>query len=106
MVDPLDAGRQAGCHTSNRLCNWRVSRRLRRGYCERRTIRDTVRTVPVSWVGQRGCRHWTTAAGIGLDQTQFLRGHVSIQTTERYLGCKQKQRIAVNDRLGIEPDAA
>jgi hypothetical protein len=27
-------------------------------------------------------------------------------TTERYLGCKQKLRIAVNDRLGIEPDAA
>jgi len=26
--------------------------------------------------------------------------------TERYLGCKQKLRCAVNDRLGIEPDAA
>jgi len=37
------------------------------------------------------------------DQIQFLLGHVSIQTTERYLGCKQKLRIAVNDRLGIEP---
>ena len=33
-------------------------------------------------------------------------GHVSIQTTERYLGCKQRLRCAVNDRLGIEPDAA
>ena len=32
-------------------------------------------------------------------------GHVSIQTTERYLGCKQKLRVAVNDRLEIEPDA-
>jgi integrase len=40
------------------------------------------------------------------DQIQFLLGHVSIQTTERYLGCKQRLRIAVNDRLGIEPDAA
>ena len=30
---------------------------------------------------------------------------VSIQTTERYLGCKQKLRCAVNDRLGIEPDS-
>jgi len=45
-------------------------------------------------------------AGGALDQTQFLLGHVSIQTTERYLRCKQKLRVAVNDRLGIEPDAA
>jgi hypothetical protein len=26
-----------------------------------------------------------------------------VQTTERYLGCKQRIRSAVNDRLGIEP---
>src|SRR5215475_9955105 len=29
---------------------------------------------------------------------------VPIQTTERYLGCKQKVRVAVNDRMGIEPE--
>ena len=34
---------------------------------------------------------------------QFLLGHVSVQTTERYLGCKQRIRSAVNDRIGIEP---
>jgi hypothetical protein len=45
-------------------------------------------------------------AGGELDQIQFLLGHVSIQRTERYLGCKQKLRVAVNDRFGIEPDAA
>jgi hypothetical protein len=28
-------------------------------------------------------------------------GTVSIQTTDGYLGCKQKLRIAVNDKIGI-----
>jgi hypothetical protein len=45
-------------------------------------------------------------AGGEFDQIQFLLGYVSIQTTERYLGRKQKLRCAVNDRLGIEPDTA
>jgi hypothetical protein len=38
-----------------------------------------------------------------VEQIQFLLGHVSIQTTERYLGCKQRIRSAVNDQIGIEP---
>ena len=38
-----------------------------------------------------------------LEQIQFLLGHVSVQTTEKYLGCKQRLRGAVNDRIGIEP---
>jgi hypothetical protein len=28
--------------------------------------------------------------------------HASVQTTERYLGCKQKLRQAVNDKLALE----
>jgi integrase len=55
---------------------------------------------------RRTCARLCHLAGGELDQIQFLLGHVSIQTTERFLGCKQKLRIAVNDRLGIEPDAA
>jgi integrase len=55
---------------------------------------------------RRTCARLCHLAGGELDQIQFLLGHVSIQTTERYLGCKQKLRVAVNDRLGIEPDTA
>lgn len=52
---------------------------------------------------RRTCARLCHLAGGELDQIQFLLGHVSIQTTERYLGCKQKLRVAVNDNLGIEP---
>ena len=55
---------------------------------------------------RRTCARLCHLAGGELDQIQFLLGHVSIQTTERYLGCKQRLRCAVNDRLGIEPGAA
>jgi integrase len=55
---------------------------------------------------RRTCARLGHLAGGELDQIQFLLGHVSILTTERYLGCKQKLRIAVHDRLGIERGAA
>ena len=54
---------------------------------------------------RRTCARHCHLAGGELAQIQFLLGHVSVQTTERYLGCKQKLRNAVNDRVGIEPDA-
>jgi hypothetical protein len=34
------------------------------------------------------CARLCHLAGVELDQSQFLLGHVSTQTTERYLGCK------------------
>ena len=52
---------------------------------------------------RRTCARLCHAAGGEIDQIQFLLGHVSVETTERYLGCKQRLRHAVNDKIGIEP---
>ncbi len=66
-----------------------------------------IRTPPLDpHILRRTCARLCRLAGGELDQIQFLLGHVSIQTTERYLGCKQKLRCAVNDRIGIEPEEA
>ena len=51
---------------------------------------------------RRTCARLCHLAGGELEQIQFLLGHVSVQTTEKYLGCKQKLRLAVNDHIGIE----
>lgn len=48
---------------------------------------------------RRTCAKLCRRAGGDLEQIQFLLGHSSIQTTERYLGGKQEIRNAVNDRL-------
>src|SRR5215467_9583711 len=52
---------------------------------------------------RRTCARLCYASGGELEQIQFLLGHVSVQATERYLGCKQRIRSAVNDHIGIEP---
>jgi site-specific recombinase XerD len=52
---------------------------------------------------RRSCAHLCHTAGGELEQIQFLLSHISVQTTERYLGCKQRLRGAVNDQIGIEP---
>ena len=51
---------------------------------------------------RRTCARLCHVAGGELEQIQFLLGHASVQTTERYLGCKQELRHPVNDRLGLE----
>ena len=73
-------------------------------------VRTTATRAGIEKLAPHASRHTCARlchlAGAELDQIQFLLGHVSIQKTERYLGCKQKLRVAVNDRMGIEPDAA
>jgi len=51
---------------------------------------------------RRTCARLCHCSGGELEQIQFLLGHGSVQTTERYLGCKQELRHAVNDKLGLE----
>ena len=50
---------------------------------------------------RRSCARLCHLAGGELEQIQFLLGHVSVQTTERYLGCKQRLRNAVNDGIDL-----
>jgi site-specific recombinase XerD len=44
---------------------------------------------------RRTCARLCHLAGGELEQIQFLLEHASVQTTEHYLGCKQKLRHAV-----------
>lgn len=71
-------------------------------------VKDSAKLIGVEKLAphdlRRSCARLCHAAWGELEQIQFLLGHVSIQTTERYLGCKQRIRSAVNDRIGIEPN--
>jgi site-specific recombinase XerD len=51
---------------------------------------------------RRTCARLCHQAGGEIEQIQFLLGHISVQTTERYLGCKQRLHNAVNDSIGLE----
>jgi len=51
---------------------------------------------------RRTCARLCHASGGELEQIQFPLGHVSVQTTERYLGCKQRIRSAVMLRDEID----
>ena len=53
---------------------------------------------------RRTCAKLCHDSGGELEQIQFLLGHVSVQTTERYLGCKQNLGSPVNDRFQLRTD--
>lgn len=51
---------------------------------------------------RRTCAKLCHSNGGEIEQIQFLLGHASIQTTERYLGCKQNLGHPVNDLFRLE----
>ena len=69
-------------------------------------VKESAKTLGVAQLAphdlRRTCARLCHTSGGELEQIQFLLGHVSVQTTERFLGCKQRIRSAVNDRIGIE----
>jgi len=54
---------------------------------------------------RRTCAKLCHDSGGELEQIQFLLGHASVQTTERYLGCKQNLGSPVNDRFKLRAEA-
>ncbi len=52
---------------------------------------------------RRTCAKLCHSHGGELEQIQFLLGHASVQTTERYLGCKQNLQHPVNDAFDLQP---
>src|SRR5262250_205094 len=54
---------------------------------------------------RRTCAKLCHDRGGEIEQIQFLLGHASVQTTERYLGCKQNLGHPVNDLFDLRTDA-
>ncbi|WP_260473036.1 site-specific integrase [Edaphobacter aggregans] len=69
-----------GPKISEKLVWWVVRERAKASGIEKIAPHDLRRT----------CARLCHAAGGELEQIQFLLGHRSVETTERYLGCRQR----------------
>src|SRR5260370_20396043 len=103
---------RVGQHNGSRLfrCVCRAGKTWGQGVTERvvwHVVKDCAKQAGIEKLAphdlRRTCARLCHEAGGELEQIQFLLGHVSVQTTEKYLGCKQRLREAVNDHIGIEP---
>jgi len=109
----IDSWLVSACVIEGRVfrCVCRAGKTWGRGVTERvvwHVVKDCAKRAAIENLPphdlRRTCARLCRDAGGDLDQIQFLLGHVSVQTTERYLGCKQHLRNAVNYRIGIEPN--
>jgi len=72
---------------------------------KRSSTKSVLRWLDLEHAKAAGLNSLSTDAKRGYRHAiEFLLEHISVQTTERYLGCKQRIRSAVNDRIGIEPN--
>jgi site-specific recombinase XerD len=83
-----------GSRISEKLVWWIVRQQAQAAGIEKLAPHDLRRT----------CARLCPAAGGEFEQIQFLLGHRSVETTERYLGSRQRIVAAVNDKIGLEPD--
>jgi integrase len=90
-ASPKISGKDAPDALSERMIWYIVTKYARQaGLVDQLAPHDTRRT----------CAKLCRESGGDLEQIQFLLGHASIQTTERYLGSRQNLKEGVNDRLG------
>src|ERR1700722_9095801 len=112
VKDTLDAWLAAAGIESGPLfrCVCRADKQWGRGISEKtvwHVVKKTATSMKIPQLSphdlRRSCARLCHASGGELEQIQFLLGHVSVQITERFIGCKQRFRGPVNDKLGIEP---
>ncbi|WP_406707205.1 tyrosine-type recombinase/integrase [Tunturiibacter gelidoferens] len=111
--------RVGDCCASRRNCRGRIFRRVTRmgrtwGDCMTEKsiwhiVKDCAKRIGMPKLAPhdlRGtCARLCHASGGELEQIQFLLGHVSVQTTERYLGCEFGQRSMIASESNQIPES-